>query len=89
MSNISVCMVWERYRLADPRTLAEAVYAAGFGSGGFGSYAQFYMVFTQVYGCGPRACLGPAVSSMDWDRSSSEPGICLARHHVLQEIFDA
>jgi hypothetical protein len=28
------------------------MYAAG-----FGSYAQFYKIFTQVYGCGPRACL--------------------------------
>jgi AraC-like DNA-binding protein len=33
-------------------TLSEAVYAAG-----FGSYAQFYKVFTQAYGCGPRQCL--------------------------------
>lgn len=32
--------------------MSEAVYAAG-----FGSYAQFYKVFTQAYGRGPRACL--------------------------------
>lgn len=34
------------------RTVTEAVYAAG-----FGSYAQFYKVFAQTYGCGPRASL--------------------------------
>ncbi len=37
------------------RTVTEAVYAAG-----FGSYAQFYKVFAQTYGCGPRACLIPS-----------------------------
>jgi AraC-like DNA-binding protein len=46
----AVVPLLERYRQEDPKTLAEAVYAAG-----FGSYAQFYKVFTQVYGCGPRA----------------------------------
>jgi AraC-like DNA-binding protein len=34
------------------RTVTEAVYAAG-----FGSYAQFYKVFVQTYGCGPRDSL--------------------------------
>ena len=43
---------WEHYRQPTQKTLAEAVYAAG-----FGSYAQFYKVFTQAYGRGPRACL--------------------------------
>jgi AraC-like DNA-binding protein len=49
---------WEEYRQPEQKTLAEAVYAAG-----FGSYAQFYKIFTQAYGRGPRACLnasGPA-----------------------------
>jgi AraC-like DNA-binding protein len=34
------------------KTLSEAVYAAG-----FGSYAQFYKIFTQAYGRSPRECL--------------------------------
>jgi AraC-like DNA-binding protein len=49
-NSLRLSRFWERYRQEDPKTLAEAVYAAG-----FGSYAQFYKVFTQVYGCGPRA----------------------------------
>jgi len=51
-NSLRLSRFWERYRQADPKTLAEAVYAAG-----FGSYAQFYKVFTQAYGCGPRASL--------------------------------
>jgi AraC-like DNA-binding protein len=43
---------WHHYRQPEQKTLAESVYAAG-----FGSYAQFYKVFTQAYGRGPRACL--------------------------------
>jgi AraC-like DNA-binding protein len=43
---------WEEYRQPEQKTLTEAMYAAG-----FGSYAQFYKIFTQVYGGGPRACL--------------------------------
>lgn len=43
---------WASYRQPSQKTLSEAVYDAG-----FGSYAQFYKVFTQAYGRGPRACL--------------------------------
>jgi AraC-like DNA-binding protein len=53
-NSLRLSRFWERYRQPDPKTLAEAVYAAG-----FGSYAQFYKVFTQAYGCGPRASLAP------------------------------
>jgi AraC-like DNA-binding protein len=43
----------ELYRATgEQRTIAEAVYAAG-----FGSYAQFYKVFTESYGRGPREVL--------------------------------
>ena len=42
----------EYYRQPDQRTITEAVYAAG-----FGSYAQFHRVFTQVYGNSPREFL--------------------------------
>jgi AraC-like DNA-binding protein len=44
---------FEQYQRSDQKTITEAVYAAG-----FGSYAQFYKVFTQAYGRGPREALG-------------------------------
>lgn len=44
----------EEYNHPDQKTLTEAVYAAG-----FGSYAQFYKVFKQAYGCGPRDAMRP------------------------------
>lgn len=43
---------FEEFRQPGKKTIARAVYAAG-----FGSYAQFYKVFTQAYGRGPRECL--------------------------------
>lgn len=44
---------WNHYRSGDTqRTVAESVYAAG-----FGSYAQFHRVFTRAYGRGPRSAL--------------------------------
>ena len=51
-NSLRIARFWEEYRQPEQKTLAEAVYAAG-----FGSYAQFYKVFTQAYGHGPRACL--------------------------------
>lgn len=51
-NSLRLARFWEQYREAEGRTLAEAVYAAG-----FGSYAQFYKVFAQTYGRGPRASL--------------------------------
>ena len=47
----------EHYQQPEQRTISEAVYAAG-----FGSYAQFYKVFTQTYGCGPRSLLSDRMS---------------------------
>jgi AraC-like DNA-binding protein len=44
----------EEYRRSREKNIAEAAYAAG-----FGSYAQFYKVFTQAYGRGPRECMEP------------------------------
>jgi AraC-like DNA-binding protein len=46
---------WEIYRQSPRPTIMEAVYAAG-----FGSYPQFYKVFAEIYGQGPRACLRDA-----------------------------
>ena len=51
-NSLRLSRFWEAYRQPEQKTLAEAVYAAG-----FGSYAQFYKIFTQAYGRGPRACL--------------------------------
>jgi len=53
-NSLRLARFFEAYRGADNSTLAEAVYAAG-----FGSYAQFYKVFKEAYGCGPRECLSP------------------------------
>jgi methylphosphotriester-DNA--protein-cysteine methyltransferase len=54
-NSLRLSRFWEEYREPEEKTMAEAVYAAG-----FGSYAQFYKVFTQAYGEGPRACLTSA-----------------------------
>jgi methylphosphotriester-DNA--protein-cysteine methyltransferase len=51
---------WERLQAPDQPTIAEAVYAAG-----FGSYAQFFKVFVDAYGRGPRECLQ--------DRAGTDP----------------
>ncbi len=53
-NSLRLSRFWEQYRQPEQKTMAEAVYAAG-----FGSYAQFYKVFTQAYGRGPRASLAP------------------------------
>lgn len=57
-NSLRLSRFWEEYRQPTQKNLAEAVYAAG-----FGSYAQFYKVFVQAYGRGPRASLaeGPPV----------------------------
>ncbi len=44
---------WDLFREPRQRTLSEAVFEAG-----FGSYAQFFRVFRQTYGTGPRQSLG-------------------------------
>jgi methylphosphotriester-DNA--protein-cysteine methyltransferase len=51
-NSLRLSRFWEEFRQPEQKSLTEAVYAAG-----FGSYAQFYKVFTQAYGQGPRACL--------------------------------
>jgi AraC-like DNA-binding protein len=48
-NSLRLSRFWEFYRKAGEKSLTHAVYAAG-----FGSYAQFYKVFSQAYGCGPR-----------------------------------
>ncbi len=59
-NSLRLSRFFEQYQQPDQKTITEAVYGAG-----FGSYAQFYKVFSQVYGRGPRDCL----------RSSSQPMI--------------
>jgi AraC-like DNA-binding protein len=51
-NSLRLSRFWEEYRQPSQKNLSEAVYAAG-----FGSYAQFYKVFVQAYGRGPRASL--------------------------------
>jgi AraC-like DNA-binding protein len=51
-NSVRLRLFFAHYRGPEKKTIAEAVYAAG-----FGSYAQFHRVFTQTYGCGPRDCL--------------------------------
>ena len=55
-NSVRLARFWEEYRQPEQRTLIEAMFAAG-----FGSYAQFYRVYVDVYGCGPRESLGPGV----------------------------
>jgi AraC-like DNA-binding protein len=57
-NSLRLSRFWENYRQPEQKTLTQAVYAAG-----FGSYAQFYKIFTQAYGRGPRASLAPALRS--------------------------
>jgi AraC-like DNA-binding protein len=52
-NSLRLSRFWKHYRGEEQKTVTEAVYEAG-----FGSYAQFYKVFAQAYGRGPRACLG-------------------------------
>ncbi len=61
-NSVRLARFWEEYRQPEQRTLLEAMFAAG-----FGSYAQFYRVYSDVYGCGPRASL----------RTGSEPNPAL------------
>jgi AraC-like DNA-binding protein len=62
-NSLRLSRFFKQYQQADQKTITEAVYAAG-----FGSYAQFYKVFSQVYGRGPRDCLrseaGPIMRPM-------------------------
>jgi len=51
-NSLRLARFWEYLRKPAKPTILEAVYSAG-----FGSYAQFYKVFTEAYGQGPRSCL--------------------------------
>lgn len=54
-NSLRLARFWEHYRKPHHQTILQAVYAAG-----FGSYAQFYKVFSEAYGQGPRAIISPA-----------------------------
>lgn len=56
-NTLRLARFFEEYGRPGKKTIARAVYAAG-----FGSYAQFYKVFSQAYGRGPRECLAPHAS---------------------------
>jgi len=51
-NSLRLARFWECMHKPAKPTIMEAVYEAG-----FGSYAQFYKIFTAAYGQGPRACL--------------------------------
>ncbi len=51
-NSLRLSRFWAVTRQPTQKTLSEAVFEAG-----FGSYAQFYKVYTQAYGAGPRASL--------------------------------
>jgi AraC-like DNA-binding protein len=51
-NSLRLSRFFQQYQQPDQKTITEAVYGAG-----FGSYAQFYKVFSQAYGRGPRDCL--------------------------------
>jgi AraC-like DNA-binding protein len=51
-NSLRLSRFFKQYQQPDQKTITEAVYGAG-----FGSYAQFYKVFLQAYGRGPRDCL--------------------------------
>jgi methylphosphotriester-DNA--protein-cysteine methyltransferase len=50
-NSLRLSRFFDAYQRKDHATLADAVYHAG-----FGSYAQFYKIFTQSYGQSPRKC---------------------------------
>lgn len=62
-NSLRLARFFEEYRKPQQTTIAGAVYAAG-----FGSYAQFYKVFSQAYGRGPRECLDQHASPPQKDR---------------------
>jgi AraC-like DNA-binding protein len=51
-NSLRLSRFFEQYQQSNQVTITEAAYAAG-----FGSYAQFYKIFSQAYGRGPRDCL--------------------------------
>jgi AraC-like DNA-binding protein len=68
-NSLRLSRFWEEYRQKPTqKNLSEAVYAAG-----FGSYAQFYKVFVQAYGRGPRACMTEIPSETSMPQSLSKP----------------
>lgn len=57
-NSVRLARFWQIHRDGGSKTLLESVYAAG-----FGSYAQFYRVFTETHGSGPRGRLiGPGMA---------------------------
>ena len=55
-NSLRLARFWEQYTQKTSRNLTEAMFAAG-----FGSYAQFYRVFRETYGRGPREILRAGV----------------------------
>lgn len=66
-NSLRLSRFWRHLRGRGQANLTEAVYVAG-----FGSYAQFYKVFTQTYGHGPRACLSRQKEALNESHSAIE-----------------
>jgi len=58
-NSLRLARFWELLRKPVQPTIMQAVYDAG-----FGSYAQFYKVFFDAYGQGPRAVISPHSTSL-------------------------
>ncbi len=80
-NSLRLSRFWEAYLQPGKRTLADTVYGAG-----FGSYAQFYKVFAQTYGQGPRASL-TGTKGYRWRRFVASCGLsgfaCAGGNHLL------
>jgi methylphosphotriester-DNA--protein-cysteine methyltransferase len=55
-NTLRLSLFWEEFKAPAQKTVAEAVYSAG-----FGSYGRFYRVFTQTNGRDPRECLADTI----------------------------
>ena len=75
---------WEHYRQPEHKTLTEAMYAAG-----FGSYAQFYKVFFQAYGRGPRSCINEESRQFPVKRPMQTPSSRLEASGSLKKLAGA
>lgn len=56
-NSLRLARFWECMHKPAQPTITEAAYEAG-----FGSYAQFYKIFTEAYGQSPRSCLKPPIA---------------------------
>jgi len=99
-NSLRLSRFFRHYREDHCKTITDAVYAAG-----FGSYAQFYKVFAQAYGQGPRDALvaklriqqtrgktgTPATFSLPSKsrREANVPANVVLKHHSMEKLTKA